>query len=126
MRDKIGYLIGNLGNDFMFTFAGIFLMVFYTKVLGIASELVGVLFLVARFLDAFTDITMGRIIDKSHAKKDGKFRPWIRMIAIPVAFFSFLMYQSAVASAPMGLRIAFMFTTYLLWGSIFYSAFYFP
>lgn len=126
MRDKIGYLIGNLGNDFMFTFAGIFLMVFYTKVLGIASELVGVLFLVARFLDAFTDITMGRIIDKSHAKKDGKFRPWIRMIAIPVAFFSFLMYQSAVASAPMGLRIAYMFTTYLLWGSIFYTAINIP
>ena len=106
VRDKIGYLIGNLGNDFMFTFAGIFLMVFYTKVLGIASELVGVLFLVARFLDAFTDITMGRIVDRSHPKKDGKFRPWIRIVAIPVALVSFLMYQSTVASAPMGLRIA--------------------
>ena len=126
IRDKIGYLVGNLGNDFMFTFAGVFLMVFYTKVLGIASELVGTLFLVARFLDAFTDITMGRIVDHAHPKKDGKFRPWIRRMALPVAFFSFLMYQSALASATMPLRIAFMFITYLLWGSIFYTAINIP
>ena len=122
IRDKIGYLIGNLGNDFMFTFAGVFLMVFYTKVLGIASELVGTLFLVARFLDAFTDITMGHIVDRSQPKKDGKFRPWIRRMALPVAFFSFLMYQSALANATMTLRIVYMFITYLLWGSIFYTA----
>ncbi len=126
IRDKIGYLIGNLGNDFMFTFAGIFLMVFYTKVLGIASGLVGTLFLVARFLDAFTDITMGRIVDKSHPRSDGKFRPWIRRIALPVAFFSFLMYQSAIANTSMGVRIAYMFVTYLLWGSIFYTAINIP
>ncbi len=126
IRDKIGYMIGNIGNDLMFTFAGIFLMVFYTKVLGIASELVGTLFIVARILDAFTDITMGRIVDKTHPKKNGKFRPWIRFIAIPVAFFSFLMYQSAVAKATMALRIAYMFITYLLWGSIFYTAINIP
>jgi GPH family glycoside/pentoside/hexuronide:cation symporter len=81
---------------------------------------------VARFLDAFTDITIGRIVDRSHPKKDGKFRPWIRKVAVPVALISFLMYQSAVASAPMGLRIAYMFTTYLLWGSIFYTAINIP
>ena len=42
-RDKVGYLIGNLGNDFTFTFASVFLMVFYTKVLGISPGLVGTL-----------------------------------------------------------------------------------
>ncbi len=126
IRDKIGYLFGNLGNDFMFTFAGIFLMVFYTKVLGIASGVVGILFVTARFLDAFTDIGMGRIADRAEPKKDGKFRSWIRRIALPVAFFSFLMYQSAAASAPMALRITYMFATYLLWGSIFYTAINIP
>ncbi|MDD5899561.1 MAG: MFS transporter, partial [Lachnospiraceae bacterium] len=38
IRDKIGYMFGNFGNDFMFTFASVFLMVFYTKILGISSE----------------------------------------------------------------------------------------
>ncbi len=122
IRDKIGYMFGNLGNDFMFTFASVFLMVFYTKVLGIGSGVVGVLFVIARFLDAFTDITMGRIADRMKPKKDGKFKPWIRRMCGPVVFVSFLMYQSAVAQAPMGVRITYMFVTYLLWGSIFYTA----
>ena len=46
MRDKLGYMIGNLGNDFTFTFASVFLLVFYTKVLGISSAIVGTMFLI--------------------------------------------------------------------------------
>ena len=53
-RDKIGYMFGDFGNDFTFIFASSFLMVFYTKVLGISGGMVGTLFLVARFVDAFT------------------------------------------------------------------------
>ena len=34
LRDKIGYMFGDFGNDFTFIFASSFLMVFYTKVLG--------------------------------------------------------------------------------------------
>lgn len=122
LRDKIGYMFGNFGNDFMFTFASVFLMVFYTKVLGISSGVVGTMFVIARFLDAFTDITMGRIVDRMHPAKDGKFKPWIRRICVPVTFISFLMYQYAVADAPMTVRVIYMFITYLLWGSIFYTA----
>ena len=125
-RDKVGYLIGNVGNDLSFTFASVFLMVFYTKVLGISSTLVGTLFVVARIVDAFTDVTMGRIADKAKPAKDGKFKPWIRRMCGPVALASFLMYQCAVANAPMTLRIVYMFVTYLLWGSIFYTAINIP
>lgn len=121
-RDKFGYMFGNFGNDFMFTFASVFLMVFYTKVLGVSSGVVGILFVIARFLDAFTDITMGQIVDRMKPAKDGKFKPWIRRMCGPVAFISFLMYQSALAEAPMTFRIVYMFVTYLLWGSIFYTA----
>ncbi|MBR2460403.1 MAG: MFS transporter [Clostridia bacterium] len=121
-RDKIGYLLGNIGNDFTFSFASIFLLVFYTKVLGIASELVGTMFLLARFLDAFTDITMGRIVDRLRGNKNGKFRPWLLRMAFPVAFASFLMYQSSLANASYGLKVTYMFATYLVWGSVFYTA----
>ena len=125
-RDKVGYLIGNLGNDFTFTFASVFLMVFYTKVLGISPGLVGTLFVVARVVDAFTDVTMGRIADKAKPAKDGKFKPWLRRMCGPVALASFLMYQTSMANAPMTLRIVYMFATYLFWGSIFYTAINIP
>jgi GPH family glycoside/pentoside/hexuronide:cation symporter len=95
---------------------------FYTKVLGIASSLVGILFLASRILDAFTDIGMGILVDKSKPGKDGKFIPWIRRMAGPFAISTFLMYQSSLASAPMNIRVIYMFVTYILWGSIFYTA----
>ncbi len=65
MRDKLGYMFGDLANDMTFIFQSMFLMLFYTDVLGIPGGAVGTLFLVARFVDAFTDITMGRIVDRS-------------------------------------------------------------
>ncbi len=122
LRDKIGYMFGDFGNDFTFIFASLFLMVFYTKVLGIRAELVGVLFVVARLVDAFTDITMGRIVDKMKPRKDGRFKPWIRWASGPVALASFLMYQSGLANASMTVKIVYMFATYILWGSICYTA----
>ena len=75
-RDKIGYMMGNIANDFTFIFASLFLTVFYTDVLGINAGLVGTMFLIARIVDAFTDTAMGRIADKTKATKNGKFRPW--------------------------------------------------
>lgn len=121
-RDKIGYMFGDFGNDFTFIFASLFLMVFYTKVLGIPAEWVGVLFVVARLVDAFTDITMGRIIDKMKPGKGGRFKPWIRWASGPVALASFLMYQSGLADASMTIKVVYMYATYILWGSICYTA----
>lgn len=126
IKDKIGYMFGDFGNDFTFLFASVFLMVFYTKVLGISAGMVGTLFLVARCVDAFTDITMGRIVDRSKPSKDGRFRPWILRMCGPVALASFLMYQGGMKDAPQGLKIAYMFVTYILWGSIFYTAINIP
>lgn len=121
-RDKIGYMFGDFGNDFTFIFASLFLMIFYTKVLGIKAELVGVLFVVARLVDAFTDITMGRIVDKVKISKNERFKPWIRWGSGLVALSSFLMYQSGLAGANMGVKVVYMFVTYILWGSICYTA----
>ena len=126
LRDKAGYLFGDLGNDFTFIFASMFLMIFYTKVWGVSASLVGVLFLVARFVDGCSDITMGVIADKSKPTKDGKFRPWIKRMAGPVALMSFLMYQYSLANASLTIKIIVMFATYILWGSIFYTSINIP
>lgn len=126
LKDKLGYMFGDLGNNMTFAFASTFLMVFYTEVLAIPGAYVGTLFLVARIVDAFTDVAMGRIVDKVKGTKDGKFKPWIKWIAGPIALSSFLMYQSSVAGAPLNLRIVYMYVTYLLWGSIFYTAINIP
>lgn len=125
-KDKIGYMLGDFGNDFTFVFASSFLMVFYTKVLGISAQMVGTLFLVSRLVDAFTDVTMGRIVDRMRPGKNGRFRPWLRWNCGPVALASFLMYQSSLANASMTVKTIYMYVTYILWGSVFYTAINIP
>ena len=56
MVDKLAYMSGDIANDLSFIFVMMYLMVFYTKVLGISGAVVGLLFLTARIVDAFTDI----------------------------------------------------------------------
>lgn len=126
LKDKLGYMFGDFGNDFTFIFASTFLMVFYTKVWGINAAMVGVLFLVARCMDAFTDVGMGRIVDMSPENPKGKFRVWILRMCGPVAVASFLMYQSSLAGASMQVKVVYMFVTYLLWGSVFYTSINIP
>lgn len=126
IKDKFGYMMGDVANDFMFIFASGYLMVFYTKVLGVSAALVGTLFLVSRIIDAFTDIGMGIIVDSVKPGKDGRFRSWIRRMCIPVALASFLMYQSGLAGAPMTVKVVYMFVTYILWGSVCYTSINIP
>ncbi len=126
ISDKIGYLLGDLGNDFFFILASSFLMVFYTKVLGIPGSVVGTLFLVARGVDAVTDITMGRIVDRSRTKKDGRFRPWIRRMAIPVVLSGILMFIPAARNFSYTGKLIYIYASYLLWGSICYTAINIP
>ena len=125
-RDQLGYMLGNVGNDFTFLFASLYLQVFYTDVLGIGAGLVGTMFLIARIVDAFTDTAMGRICDKTKATQNGKFKPWLLRACGPVAVASFLMYQTFAVNLPMSLRVVYMFVTYLLWGSVCYTAINIP
>lgn len=126
IQDKIGYMFGDFGNDFSFIFASSYLMVFYTKVLGIPGAVVGVLFMAARVVDAFTDVTMGRIVDSMRPSSAGRFRPWIRWMCVPVAVASTLMYACFVQDWPYGARLTYAVITYLLWGSFCYTAINIP
>lgn len=126
LRDKIGYLMGDIGNDFTFIFASTYVMVFYSKVMGISTGLIGTMFVIARCLDAFTDIGMGRIVDRMPTEENGRFRPWILRMCGPVALASFLMYQSGMQNAPYRLKVIYMFVTYILWGSVFYTSINIP
>lgn len=126
MKDKLGYMFGDFGNDFTFILSSMFMMKFYTDVMGISSVVVGVLMMAARFVDAVTDVTMGQIVDRSKPTKDGKFKPWIKRMCGPVAIVSFLIYQSAFANMAYGFKVVWMAVTYLLWGSIFYTSINIP
>lgn len=125
-KDKLGYLFGDFGNDFTFLLSSTFLLKFYTDVMGVSAAVVGVLMMITRFVDAFTDVAMGRICDRAKITAAGKFKPWILRMCGPVAIASFLIYQSSFANMPMWFKIGWLVVTYILWGSIFYTAINIP
>ena len=87
-RDKLGYLFGDFGNDFTYLLSTMMLSKFYTDVMGISAGVVGTVMMLARFVDAFTDVTMGRICDRSKPTAAGKFKPWLLRMCVPVTAFA--------------------------------------
>lgn len=126
IKDKVGYMMGDFGNDFTFILSTMLLTKFYTDVMGVSAAVVGTIMMLARFVDAFTDVTMGRICDRSKVTPNGKFKPWILRMCIPVALASFLMYQSGLSGLPTGVKVAYLAITYLLWGSFTYTGINIP
>jgi len=118
MRDKIGYLLGDFGNDFFFLLVSSFLMVYYTDVYGLSAAWVGGLFLFARLWDAVADITWGRFVDTREPGKNGKFRPWVFRMSFPLIISGILMFVH-VPGMTNGFYEAYAFVTYILWGTLY-------
>ena len=118
MRDKIGYLLGDFGNDFFFLLVSSFLMVYYTDVYGLSAAWVGGLFLIARLWDAIADITWGRFVDTREPGKNGKFRPWVFRMSFPLVFSGVLMFVH-IPGMSNGFYEAYAFVTYLVWGTLY-------
>ena len=118
MRDKLGYLFGDFGNDFFFLLVSSFLMVYYTDVYGLSAAWVGGLFLVARLWDAFADITWGRFIDTRKPGKNGKFRPWVFRMSFPLVITGVLMFVH-IPGMSTGFYEAYAFITYIVWGTLY-------
>ena len=69
LKDKVGYMFGDFGNDFTFILSSMMLMKFYSDVMGVSVVLVGFMMTAARFVDAFMDVAMGQLVDRSKAGK---------------------------------------------------------
>lgn len=125
LRDKIGYMFGDLGNCFILGLLNAFLMIYYTNVLGISAGIIGLLFLSARFIDAFADVAVGRMADVTKLTPEGRFRPWIKKMKYPFCLIAIIIFLPFVSSFPMSARIVYIFVTYLLYG-VFLSCFNIP
>lgn len=118
MRDKLGYLFGDFGNDFFFILVASFLMVYYTDVYHLNPAAVGLLFMIARVWDAFADVTWGRFIDTRKASKNGKFRPWIFRMSFPLVITGVLMFVH-IPGMSNGFYLAYAYVTYIIWGTLY-------
>lgn len=120
IKEGMGYMLGDAGNLFVLTYVSFALKVFYTDVLKIAANKVATLFLVTRLWDAVNDPLWGAIVAKRPPRKDGKYRPYLKWIAIPVAVAQLLCFYdiSKNTSNPL-LILAFAYVTYIMFGMMY-------
>ncbi len=93
LKEKIGYGLGDCAANFVFQTQLIFLMSFYTDVVGLASATVGTMFLVSRLWDAVNDPIIGALADRTSSRW-GRFRPWVLVTAVPFGLCFFLAYSA--------------------------------
>ena len=115
MGDKVGYMFGDFGNSLLFNFIGSYLLVFYTDAFGISAAAVGTLMVVSRVWDAINDPIMGVIVDKRKAGKNGKFRPYLKYMGIPLGIFTVLTFL-VIPNMPEGMKLPYAYITYIGFG----------
>ena len=86
LREKFAYGVGDFGSNLMLCIGTLYLLKFYTDELGMPAYYGGIIFLVAKFFTAFTDMLTGVLLDSRRSiGAKGKFRPFILYASFPVA-----------------------------------------
>src|SRR5699024_4787374 len=89
--EKIGFGFGDLAVNFSWASLGMFIVYFYTDIVGLGAGIVGTIMLFSRFLDGISDVAMGAIVDKTNSKY-GKARPWILWLCIPFSILTVALF----------------------------------
>jgi glycoside/pentoside/hexuronide:cation symporter, GPH family len=113
IKEKIGYSLGDTASNLFFQTSMLFLMYFYTDVVGIAAGMVGTMFLVTRVWDAVFDPIIGLLADRTNTRW-GKFRPYLMWMALPFGIAMVLTF-TAPHFSPLGKLIYAYITSTLMW-----------
>lgn len=108
---KFTYGLGDLASQFVWTFVGSYLTVFYTDVVGFVPAVVSIIMLVARIWDAINDPMMGAIAERTRTRF-GRFRPYIAFGCPFLALFGILTFVAPFGNGTAG----------VIWAAVIYIA----
>jgi GPH family glycoside/pentoside/hexuronide:cation symporter len=116
--ERIYYALGDAGCNFVWATLQAYMIFFYTEIAGLAAAFIGTMFFVIRIMDAFSDVGMGIIVDRTNTKW-GKARPWVLIAAVPMGIGMVLLFTAPDFSAT-GKQV-YAFITYFLVTAVFYT-----
>ena len=119
---RVAYGLGDTAQNVVWGAMGI-LTFFYTDYAGIDPAMVGLVMLISRCFDGFSDVIMGFIVERTNSKW-GKSRPWILWMSVPFAISIVLIYTVPQGSSAM--QFAYLFVTYNLCTTVCYTALNLP
>ena len=92
IKEAAGYTIAEAGNMFNLTYISGYLKLFMTDVLKIPAAWAGVMLIITRLWDCINDPLWGAMVAKKAPTKDGKFRPYLKWVAIPLGISTVLCF----------------------------------
>lgn len=110
------YGLGDLASQFVWTFTGTYLTVFYTDVVGLAPGVVSIIMLCARLWDGINDPMMGGVAERTKSKW-GRFRPYILFGTPFLAISTVLTFTAPFGNGSSG--IAWAAGTYVISGMLY-------
>jgi GPH family glycoside/pentoside/hexuronide:cation symporter len=119
--EKVAYGCGAGGGNVMSTLMSSFLLSYYTDDVLLNAGAVATMFLLCRFLDGITDITMGGIVDKTKTKI-GKARPWI-IICSPLMLIGLVLIVSVPHNWTQTQQMVYAYVTYIFLNCVVYTIF---
>jgi len=117
LKEKIAYGMGDLGNNFLYDLGQIYLLKFYTDIMGLPAVMAGLVFLVTKLFDAFADISVGTWVDSRKRGIGGKFRPFMIYGALPLGLMTIVSFINPGFATHGNLYWAYF--TYMLFGLLY-------
>jgi glucuronide carrier protein len=118
LRSYIGYAAGDFANNLAFSMQGLFLMIYYTNVVGLDPAPVATMFLLVRFWDAISDVIVGRTVDVTRSRW-GKFRPYLLFATLPLLLSSVALFSMPGFGGDRGKQYIYMYVSYIVLGTLY-------
>ena len=120
IKEAAGYTIAEAGNMFNLTYISSFLKVFLTDVIGISAGKAGTMFMVTRIWDCINDPLWGAMVAKRAPSKNGKFRPYLKWVSLPLALSTLLCFAPYhKLGLSEGILLLLAYATYIFYGMMY-------
>lgn len=117
VKEKLGYGLGDLSGNIMFSAISFFLLYFFINVGGLNPKLAALVFIVARFWDAITDFWMGSISDRTNTRW-GKKKVYMLFGAVPYGLMFIILWLVPFGDdATQTVRFLYYTFAYLLYNT---------
>ena len=118
-KERLGYSLGGYGINITYSLLSSFLLVYYVSVVKANPAVAAGVIAVSRIFDGVSDLIMGYVVDNTKSKY-GKARPWILRLSLPLAVCTVLLFGAPSSLGGAGVT-AYMFITYNLVATVFYT-----
>lgn len=105
------------GQNVMYFLPSLFLSA-YLLMCGVDASLTAAALVLVKIWDAVNDCIFGRIIDKVHFKKGGRFLPWVRISVLPIGITTIALFCIPECFTDYG-KIVWFVAAYVLWDTAY-------